>query len=92
MIRNVKNKRCCSTDSRSKTKRTLKCGWEFIRTYLGKNAALKTAHVEQQIWVVLGVDTDKAVFPLDCSCGSWQPVFDVPENGTATEKKNGTQT
>jgi hypothetical protein len=66
--------------------------WNFYnQTYLGKNTALKTTHVEQQIWIVLGVDTDKAVFPLDSSRGTWKSVLDVPENSTATDRKKPVQ-
>lgn len=55
-----------------------------VSTHLGEDAALKATHVEQQVGVVLGVDTDKAVLPLDGGGGARQPVLDVPEHSSAT--------
>jgi hypothetical protein len=67
-----------------KTKNEKECR---SQTYLGKNTALKTTHIEQQIWIVFGVDADKAVFPLDGSCGSWKSVLYVPKYSATTKNK-----
>ena len=39
--------------------------------------------VEQQVGVVLGIDADEGILPLDGGDGMGQSVLDVPENGTA---------
>ena len=39
--------------------------------------------VEQQVGVVLGIDADEGILPLDGGDGTGQSVLDVPENGTA---------
>ena len=45
---------------------------------MGQGAAFESGHVEQQVGVVLGIDADEGILPLD-----GQSVLDVPENGTA---------
>ena len=44
---------------------------------------LKARHVEQEVWVVLAVHTDKAVLPLKSSHAPWQPVLHIPEHSPA---------
>lgn len=51
-----------------------------LRPAFRQDSALKTAHVEQQVGVILGVHTDKAVLPLDSGHRSRQTVLDVPEH------------
>ena len=41
-----------------------------------QNPALETAHVEQQIWVVLGVDRHERVLPFDRSHRAGQAVLE----------------
>ena len=48
-----------------------------------ENTNFKATHVEKQVRVVLRVDRDKTVFPLDCGQCSRKPVLDLPENCTA---------
>ena len=59
----------------------------FIRgSCLGQNAALKATHVEEEVGVVLGVDGDKGVLPLDGGDGARQAVLDVPEHSSAWQE------
>ena len=48
-----------------------------------QNAALKTGHVEEQVWIVLAVDRNKAGLPLDSGDRAGKPILDVPEDGAA---------
>ena len=57
---------------------------------LGQDATLKTTHVEEEVWVVFGVDGDKGVLPLDGGDGTRQSVLDVPEHSSAGEKTETT--
>lgn len=50
---------------------------------LGQDAAFEAAHVEQQVRVVLAVDRDEGVLPLDGGHRARQTVLDVPEDGAA---------
>ena len=51
-----------------------------LRAALRQNAALEAAHVEQQVGIVLAVDGDEAVLPLDRRHRARQAVLDVPEH------------
>lgn len=46
---------------------------------LGQHAALKAAHVEEKVGVVLAVDGDKAALPLDGGHRARKAVLNVPE-------------
>lgn len=37
-------------------------------------------HAEEQVWVIFAINRDKAVFPLQCSNTSRQPILHVPED------------
>ena len=50
---------------------------------LGQDAAFESGHVEEQVGVVLRVDTDEGAFPLDGRHRARQPVLYVPEDGAA---------
>lgn len=50
---------------------------------LGQYSNFKTAHGEKELRVVLGVDTNKCIFPLDCRERTRQPLLDVPVNGSS---------
>lgn len=56
-------------------------------TALGKNSALKAAHVEEQVGVVFTVHRHKAVLPLYSSDRTRKTVFNVPEHSAATKKR-----
>ena len=64
-------------------------GAVFLREFFlngsdfGQNANFKAVHVEQQIGVVLGVNRDKAAFPLDGGQRAGQAVLNLPEDGSA---------
>ena len=58
---------------------------------LWQDAALKAAHIEQQVGIVLAVDGHKAAAPLDAGDGARQPVLDVPEHRTAPETQTDTR-
>ena len=48
--------------------------------HLGQHAHLEAAHVEEQVGVVLRVDGDEALFPIDGGHRARQPVLQVPED------------
>ena len=54
---------------------------------LGQNAALKAAHVEQQVGIVLAVHGHEAALPFDGGHRARQSVLDVPEYGTTPTQK-----
>ena len=56
---------------------------------LGQDTALKAAHVEQEVGVVLAVHGHKAALPLDGGHGAWQTVLDVPEHCATPENGTG---
>ena len=53
---------------------------------LGQDAALKAAHIEEQVGVVLAVRRHKAVLPLHGGHRARQAVLDVPEHSAAPER------
>lgn len=56
---------------------------------LGQDAALKAAHVEQEVGVVLAVHRHKAALPLDGGHRARQTVLDVPEHCASPENGTG---
>lgn len=52
----------------------------------GEDATFKATHVEQEVWVVLGVDRDKGILPLYGRDGARETVFNVPEHSSAWEE------
>ena len=52
----------------------------------GEDATLKATHVEQEVGVVLRVDRDKGILPLDGRDGAREAVFNVPEYSSAQEE------
>lgn len=50
---------------------------------LRQNAAFKTTHVEQEIWIIFAVYRHKAFIPAQCCDRSGQAVLYVPEHSTA---------
>lgn len=50
---------------------------------LGQYSNLKTAHGEKELRVILGVDTDKCIFPLDCRKRTRQSLLNIPVNGSS---------
>lgn len=53
------------------------------RAALGQDADFEAAHGEQQVGVVLAVDREERVVPLDRGERPQEPVLDVPEDGAA---------
>ena len=49
----------------------------------GQNPALKSAHAEQKIGVVLAINRDKCSVPLNGGHGSWQSILDVPKHSSS---------
>ena len=63
-----------------------------LRAALRQNAALEAAHVEQQVGIVLAIDTDETGFPLDSGDRTGKAVLDVPKHGATTMSINRTST
>ena len=61
---------------------------EFLRcgSTLGEDATLKPRHVEEEVGVVLAVDRDEALLPLEGGDRTRQTVLHVPEDCSATGK------
>ena len=56
---------------------------------LGQNAALEPAHVEEEVWVVFGVDRDEGVLPLNGGYGARETVLYVPEHSPVQHTSRG---
>lgn len=54
-----------------------------------QNSALESAHVEQQIRIVLAVHANETIFPLYRGRGSGQSIFNVPKYSTTSENFEG---
>lgn len=63
------------------------CEFVVLRSAFRENSALESAHVEQQVGVVFGVDGDESVVPVDSGDGAWQAILDVPENCSSPGRK-----
>mmetsp|Transcript_13888 Transcript_13888/g.19295 ORF Transcript_13888/g.19295 Transcript_13888/m.19295 type:complete len:371 (-) Transcript_13888:1044-2156(-) len=50
---------------------------------LGENSDFETAHVEEQVRVVLAVDGHKALLPFDSGEGTRKAILDLPEDGSS---------
>ena len=59
------------------------CKFFMSSSALGQNPALKSAHAEQKIGVVLAINRDKSSVPLDGGHGSWQSILDVPKDSSS---------
>jgi len=58
------------------------------RATLWQNAALKAAHIEEQVGVVLAVHRHEAVLPQSRRHRPRQAVLDVPEHGATTAQRH----
>lgn len=54
------------------------------RATLRQNAALKAAHVEEQVWIVLAIHRHKAVLPQRRRHRPRQTILYVPEHRSTT--------
>ena len=54
---------------------------------LGEYPHFKPTHIEEEVRIIFTINRHKAVLPLYCSNGAWEPVLNLPEYCTTTRRR-----